>query len=150
MQQFHYKVLIRLSWLHVSKSMDELHPPTCHVIWGCGIGIMIIFQVYYNQCSVGMCHGIEEGHGILGFWLLFDYIITNGTLTHVTWAFMVHHQTKLFGVCHVYGLKFLKLLIYWKCQHMILCHVEIYVTHVHDTWHLVVCRSSNICEIEPK
>ncbi len=78
------------SWFHASKSMDELHPPTCHVIWGCGIGIMTIFQLYYNQCNVGMCHVIEEGHGILEFWLLFNYIITNGTLTCVTWAFVVH------------------------------------------------------------
>jgi hypothetical protein len=47
--------------------MDELHPPTYHVIWGCGIGIMTILQLYYNQCSVGMCHVIEDGHGILEF-----------------------------------------------------------------------------------
>ncbi len=47
--------------------MDELHPLTCHAILGCGIGFMIIFQLYYNQCSVGMCHVIEEGHGILYF-----------------------------------------------------------------------------------
>jgi len=45
--------------------MDELHPPMCLVIRGCGIGIMTIFQLYYNQCSIGMCHVIEEGHGIL-------------------------------------------------------------------------------------
>ncbi len=96
------------------------------------------------------CHW--EGHGILEFWLLFNYIITNGTLTHVTWGggFMVHHQTKLFDVWHVYGLKILKWLIYWKCQHMVLCHVDIYVTHLHDTWHLAICRSSNICETKPK
>ncbi len=92
MQHFNCKVLIGPSWLHVGKSMDELHPPTCHVIWGCGIGIMIIFQLYYNQGSIGMCHVIEEGHGILKFRLLFNYIIANGTLTHVTWAFMVHNQ----------------------------------------------------------
>jgi len=124
MQHFNCKVLTRFNWLYVGKSMDEFHPPTCHVI--------------------------EERHRIFEFWLLFNYIITNGTLTCVTWAFVVHHQTKLFDVCHVYGLKILKLLIYWKCQHMILCHVDIYVTHLHDTWHLVVCRSSNICEVEPK
>ncbi len=47
-QHFNYKILIRCSWLHACKSMDELHPPTCHVIWGCGSGIMIIFQLYYN------------------------------------------------------------------------------------------------------
>jgi len=48
--------------------MDELHPPTCHVVWGCGIGIMTMFQLYYNQCSIGMCHVTkEEGHGILEF-----------------------------------------------------------------------------------
>ncbi len=133
-----------LSWLH------KLHPPLCHVIWGRGIGIMTIFQLYYNQCSIGTCHVIEERHENLQFWLLFNYIITNGTLTCVTWAFVVHHQIKLFDVCHVYGLKILKLLIYWKCQHMILCHVDTYVTHLHDTWHLVICRSSNICEVEPK
>jgi hypothetical protein len=150
MQHFNYKVLIGSNWLHASKSMDELHPPTCHVIWGCGIGIMIMFQLYYNQCNVGTCHIIEEGHGILEFSLLFNYIITNGTLTHVTWAFVVPHQTKLFDVCHVYGLKILNLLIYWKCQHMILCHMDTYVTHLHDTWHFVVCRSSNICEVKPK
>ncbi len=149
-QHFNCKVLIGPSWLHVNKSMDELHPPMCHVIWGCGIGIITIFQLYYNQCNIGMCHVIKERHGILEFWLLFNCIITNGTLTCVTWAFMVRHQTKLFGMCHVYGLKILKLLFYWKCQHMILCHVDTYVTHLHGTWHLVVCRSSNICEIEPK
>ncbi len=142
--------MTRPSWFHVGKSMDELHPLTCHVIWGCGIGIMTIFQLYYNQCNIGTCHVIEERHGILEFWLLFNYIITNGTLTRVTWAFAVHHQTKLFNMCHVYGLKILKLLIYWKCQHMILCHVDTYVTHLHGTWHLIVCRSSNICEVEPK
>jgi hypothetical protein len=47
--------------------MDEFHPPTCHVIWGCGIGIMTIFQLYYNQCNVGIRHVIEEEHGILEF-----------------------------------------------------------------------------------
>ncbi len=149
-QHFNCKVLIGLSWLHASKSMDKLHPPMCHVIWGCGIGIMTIFQLYYNQCSIGMCCGIEEGHKILEFWLVFNYIITNGTLTCVTWAFVVHHQTKLFDVRHVYGFKILNLLIYWKCQHMILCHMDTYVTNLHDTWHLVVCRSSNICEVKPK
>jgi hypothetical protein len=107
--------MIGPNWLHATNSMDELHPPMCHVIWGCGIGIMTIFQLYYNQCNIGTCHVIEEGHGILEFWLLFNYIIPNGTLTHVTWAFMVHHQTKLFDMCHVYGFKILKLLIYWKC-----------------------------------
>jgi hypothetical protein len=150
MQHFNCRMLTSPSWLHVDKSMDELHPLTCHVIWGCGIGIMIIFQLHYNQCNIGIYHVIEKGHGILKFWLLFNYIITNGTLTHVTWAFMVHHQTKLFDVCHVYGLKILKILIYWKCQHMILCHMDIYVTYLHDTWHFVVCKSSNICEVEPK
>jgi hypothetical protein len=150
MQHFNRKVSTRLSWFHVGKSMDEFHPPSCHVIWRRGIGIMTIFQLYYNQCSIGTCNVIEEGHGILEFWLLFNYIITNGTLTCVTWAFMVHHQTKLFDVCYVYGLKILKLLIYHKCQHMMLCHLDIYVTHLHDTWHLVVCRSSNICEVKPK
>jgi hypothetical protein len=78
--------------------MDELHPLMCHVIWGCGIGIMIIFQLYYNQGNIGMCHVTKEGHGILKFWLLFNYIITNGALTCVTSAFVVHHQTKLFDV----------------------------------------------------
>ncbi len=150
MQHCNCKMIIRPSWLHASKSMDELHPPMCHVIWGCGIGVMIIFQLYCNQCNIGTCHVIEEGHAILIFWLLFNYIITNGTLTCVTWAFVVHHQFKLFDVCHVYGLKIWKLLIYWKCKHMILCHMDTYVTHLHDTWHLVVCRSSNICEIKPK
>jgi hypothetical protein len=115
MQHFNCKMLTRTIQFHVGKWMDELHPPMCQVIWGCGIGIMTIFQLYYNQCNIGMCHVIEEGHGILKFWLLFNYIITNGTLTCVTWAFMVRHQTKLFNVCHVYGLKILKLLIYWKC-----------------------------------
>jgi hypothetical protein len=47
--------------------MDELHPPMGHVIWGHGIGIMTIFQLYYNQCNIGTCHVIEEGHGILEF-----------------------------------------------------------------------------------
>jgi hypothetical protein len=47
--------------------MDELHPPKCHVIWGCGIGIITIFQLYYNQCSIGTYHVIEEGHGIFEF-----------------------------------------------------------------------------------
>jgi hypothetical protein len=150
MQHFNYKMLTRPSWLHAHDVMDELHPLKRHVIWGCGIGIMTIYQLYYNQCSIDTCHVIEERHGNLEFWLLFNYIITNGTLTHVTWAFMVHHQIKLFDVCHVYGPKNLKLLIYWKCQHMILYHVDIYVTHLHDTWHLVVCRSSNMCEIKPK
>ncbi len=65
------------NWSHASKSMDELHPPTCHVIWGCGIWIMTIFQLYYNQCNIGTCHVIEERHGILEFLLLFNYIITN-------------------------------------------------------------------------
>jgi hypothetical protein len=92
--------------------MDELHPPTCHVIWGCGIGMMIIFQLYYNQCSISMCHVIKKRHGIFNFKLLFNYIIINGTLSHVTWAFVVHCQTKLFDMCHVYGFKILKLLIY--------------------------------------
>jgi hypothetical protein len=142
--------MIRLNWLHVGKSMDELHPPTHHVIWGYGIAIMTIFQLYYNECNIGMCHLIEEGHEFFKFWLLFNYIITNETLTCVTWAFVVHHQTKLFDMCHVYGFKILKLLIYWKCQHMILCHMDSYVTHLYDTLHLVVCRSSNIYEVEPK
>jgi hypothetical protein len=87
-------------------------------------------------------HVMSFGGVELELWLYFNYIITNVTLTHVTWTFMVHHQTKLFDVCHVYGFKILKLLIFWKCQHMILCHADIYVTHLHDTWHLVVCRSS--------
>jgi hypothetical protein len=147
---FNYKLLTRPNWLHDGKSIDELHPPTCHVIWGRGIGIMTFFQLYYNQCSIGMCHVIEEGHEILEFWLSFSYIITRGTFPCVTWAFVVHHQTKLFDMCHVYGFKILNLLICWKCQHMILCHVGTYVTHLHDTWHFVVCRSLNICEIEPK
>jgi hypothetical protein len=86
------------------------------------------------------------------FWnfLYIVFFITNGTLMCVTWAFVVHHQIKLFNVCHVYGFKILKLLIYWKCQYMTLCHMDTYVTHLHDTWYLVVCRSSNICEVEPK
>jgi hypothetical protein len=54
-----------------------------------------------------MYHVIKERHRIFKFWLLFNYIITNGTLTCVTWAFVVHNQTKLFDVCHVYGLKIL-------------------------------------------
>jgi hypothetical protein len=29
--------------------MDELHPPTCHVIWGHGIGIMILKMKKSNQ-----------------------------------------------------------------------------------------------------
>jgi hypothetical protein len=115
LQHFNCKVLIGPSWFHASKSMDEFHPRTCHVIWGCGIGIMTIFQLCYNQCNIGMCNVIEERHGISEIWLLFNYIITNGTLTHVTWAFVAHHQTKLFDVCHLYGLQILKLLIYWKC-----------------------------------
>jgi hypothetical protein len=86
MQHFNYKMLIGPSWRHASKSVDELHPLMCHVIWGCGIRFMTIFQLHYNQCSIGTCHVIEEGHGILKFWLLFNYIITNGTLTCVTWA----------------------------------------------------------------
>jgi hypothetical protein len=97
-QHFNYKMLIGPSWLDVGKSMDELHPPTCHVIWRCAIGIMIIFQLYYNQGSIGMCHVIKETHRIFNFWLLLNYIITNGTLTHVTWAFVVHHQIKLFDM----------------------------------------------------
>jgi hypothetical protein len=92
--------------------MDELHPSMCHDIWGCGIGIMTIFQLYYDQCSVGTCHVIEKRHGILKKLLLFNYIIINGTLTHVAWAFVVHHQIELFDMCHVHGLKILKLLIY--------------------------------------
>jgi hypothetical protein len=114
-QHFNCKMLTRPSWFHAGKLTNKLHPPMCHVIWGCGIKIMIIFQLYYNQCNIGMCHVIEEGHGILKFWLLFNYNVTNGTLTHVTWAFVVHHQTKLFDIFHVYGLKILNLLIYWKC-----------------------------------
>jgi hypothetical protein len=39
--------------------MIELHPLTCHVIRRCGIGIMTIFQLYYNQCTIGMCHVIK-------------------------------------------------------------------------------------------
>jgi len=150
MQHFNCKVLTRLSWFHVGNPMDEFHPPTCHVIWRCGIGIMTIFQLYYNQCSISTCYVIVEGHGILEFWLLFNYIITNRTLTCVTRAFVVHRQTKLFDICHVYGLKILKILIYWKCQHMISCHMDTYVTHLHDIWHLVVCISSNICKVKPK
>jgi hypothetical protein len=73
---------------------------------------MTIFQLYYNQCSIGTCHVIEKGHGILLLLLLFNYIIINGTLTHVTWAFVLHHQTTSFAVCHVYGFKILKLLTY--------------------------------------
>jgi hypothetical protein len=150
-----HNILIVKCWLDLvdsmlaSQWMNFIH--LCVMSFGgVGIGIMTIFQPYYNQCNIGMCCVIEERHGILELWLLFNYIKTNGTLTHVTWAFVVHHQTKLFDVCHVYGLKILKLLFYWKCQHMILCHMDIYVTHLHDTWHLVVCRSSNICEIKPK
>jgi hypothetical protein len=125
--------------------IGKKYSPSCIPMY-----VMTIFQLYYNLCNIGTWHVIEEGHGILEFWLLFNCIIVNGTLTCVTWAFMVHHQTKLFDVCHVYHLKILKSLIYWKCQHMILCHVDICVTHLHDTWHLVVCRSSNICEVKPK
>jgi len=73
---------------------------------------MTIFQLYYNKCSIDTCHVIEEGHGIYLFLLLFNYIITNGTLTCVTWAFIVHHQIELFDVWCVYGLKILNLLIY--------------------------------------
>ncbi len=47
--------------------MDELHSPTCRVIWVCGIGIMTKFQLYYNQCNIVTCHVIEKGHGILEF-----------------------------------------------------------------------------------
>jgi hypothetical protein len=149
MQHFNCKMITRPSWLHAGKSMDELHPPMCHVIWGCGIGIMTIFQLCYNQCSIGTCHVIEEGHGILEFWLLFNYITINGTLTHVTWTFVVHHQTKLFDVCLCMVSKFWN---YWFIENVSiwLCHVDTYVTHLHDTWHLVVCRPSNIGEIKPK
>jgi hypothetical protein len=66
---------------------------------------MIIFQLYYNQCSIGTCHVIEEWRGIFEIRLLFNYIITNGTLTCVTWVYVVHHQTKLFDMCHMYNLK---------------------------------------------
>jgi hypothetical protein len=114
-------------------------------------GVELELWLFFNYITTnGKCHVIDKGHGILEFWLLFNYIITNGTLTRVTWTFMVHHQTKLFDVCHVYGLKILNLLIYWRCQHMISCHVDTYVTHLHDTWHLAFCGSSNICKVEPK
>jgi len=129
------------------KSMDEFHPPTCQIIWGCGIRIMTIYQLYYNQCSIGTCHVIEEGYENLYFWLLFNYIITNGTLTHVighSWS-TIKQNYLMCAMC-----KILKLLIYWKCQHMILCHLDTYVTHLYDIWHLVVCRPSNICEVKPK
>jgi len=43
-----------------------------------------MIQLYYNQWNIDMCH-----MGIRG-----------------------PHQTKLFDVCHVYGLKILNLLIY--------------------------------------
>jgi len=127
-------MLTRPSWFHASKSMDELHPPTCHVIWGCGIGIMTIFQLYYNQCSIGTCHVIEERHGILNFWLLFNYIITNGTLTCVTWAFVVHHQTKLFDVPCVWSqnleiIDLLNMLKYDIVPHGHLCYTL--------AWHMV-------------
>jgi hypothetical protein len=119
---------------------------TCQFVGQCWSD-NILFE---NDVHFSWRHVIEERHGNLEFWLLLNYIITNGTLTHITRAFMVHHKTKLFDVCHVYGFKILKSLIYWKCQHMILCHVDTYVTHLHDTWHLVVCTSFNICEVEPK
>ncbi len=97
------------------------------------------------ECVMSLKKGMEFKN--LDYYSIILYPIK--TLTRVTWAFVVHHQTKLFDVCHVYGFKILNLLIYWKCQHMILHHLDIYVTHLHDTWHLVVCKSSNICEVEP-
>ncbi len=121
-------MLIGPNWFHVGKSMDELHPPMGHVIWGHGIGIMTIFQLYYNQCSIGTCHVIEEGHGILEFWLLFNYIITNGTLTCVTWAFVVHHQTKLFDMCHVYGFKILK---FWFIENVSIWYCATWTLMLH-------------------
>ncbi len=90
------------NWFYVGKSMDEFHPPTCHVI--------------------------EEGHEIFNFWLLFNYIITNGTLTHVTWAFVVHHQTKLFDVCHVYGLKILN---YWFIENVSIWYYTMWTLMLH-------------------
>jgi hypothetical protein len=112
MRHFNCKVLIRPNWLHVGKSMDKFHPPMCHVIWGCGIGIMIILQLYYNQCSIGTCHDIEEGHGILEFWLSFNYIITNGTLTPVTWHswFTIKLNYLTFAMCMSQNLEFIDLL----------------------------------------
>jgi hypothetical protein len=48
----------------------------------------------FQPNNIGTCHVIEERHGILEFWLLFNYIITNGTLKCVTWAFMVTIKLK--------------------------------------------------------
>jgi hypothetical protein len=70
-----------------------------------------------------MCHVIEEGDGILIFKLLFNYIITNKTLTCVTWAFVVHHKIKLFDVhamCMVskyWNYWFIEILTYGIVQH---------------------------------
>jgi len=87
--------------------LGKKYSPSCIPMY-----LMTIFQLYYNLCNIGMCHVIEEKHGINLLLLLFNCIIINGTLTCVTWAFMVHYQTKLFDVCHVYCLKILKSLIY--------------------------------------
>ncbi len=125
------KVLIAPSWFHVGKSMDELHPPTCHVIWGCGIGIMIIFQLYSNQGSVGMCHVTEEGRGILKFWLSFNYIITNGTLSHGhSWSTIKLYYLTWPCVCFEI-IDLLKMVTYDIMPHWHLCYTL--------AWHMASC-----------
>jgi hypothetical protein len=47
--------------------MDELHPLMCHIILGCGIGIMNIFNYITTNVAFGTCNVIEEGHVILEF-----------------------------------------------------------------------------------
>ncbi len=42
--------------------MDELHPLMCHVIWGCGIGIMTILN--YITTNVALAHVMSLKKGM--------------------------------------------------------------------------------------
>jgi hypothetical protein len=123
-----------------------------HVIWGCGIGIMAIFQLYYNQCSIGTCHVIKEGCGIF-----LNYIIIQ--LYYNQWSIDKCHM----GICgppsnwiiwcvpcvwsqNLEIINLLKMSTDDIVPHGHLCYTYV----MHDTWHFIVCGSSNICEVEPK
>jgi hypothetical protein len=54
-------MLTRPSWFHAGKLMDELHPPTCHVIQGHEIGIMTIFQLFTTNLALARVMSLRKG-----------------------------------------------------------------------------------------
>jgi len=67
MQHFNCKVQIGFSWFHVGKSMDELHPPMCHVIRGVELKLWLSFR--YITTNVTHVMSLKKG---MEFWN-FDY-----------------------------------------------------------------------------